>query len=81
MTPIPHSLYSGGPAGLVYGYILVWIGTASIFATLGELASMYDKRQSGYGRADLDPGRLQLVASTTGSQCLLHAHHISSSAM
>ena len=42
-TPIPHSIYSGSPAGLIYGYLLVWVGTASIFATLGELASMYDQ--------------------------------------
>lgn len=43
--PIAHSLYSGGPVGLVYGYILVWRGTAFIFATLGELASMYKQHQ------------------------------------
>ena len=33
--------YSGGPAGLVYGYFLTWIGTLAVFVTLGELASMY----------------------------------------
>ncbi|KAI9732958.1 MAG: hypothetical protein M1818_007391 [Claussenomyces sp. TS43310] len=31
---------NGGPAGLVYGFILTWIGTMSIFLTLSELASM-----------------------------------------
>lgn len=31
---------NGGPAGLVYGYLLTWIGTLSIFITLSELASM-----------------------------------------
>ncbi|MCJ1310300.1 hypothetical protein MMC25_003962 [Agyrium rufum] len=31
---------NGGPAGLVYGYIMVWIGTMSIYVVLGELASM-----------------------------------------
>lgn len=32
---------SGGPAGVVYSYIYVWIGTFATFATLSELASMY----------------------------------------
>lgn len=32
---------SGGPAGLLYGFIIVWAGTAAVFATLSELASMY----------------------------------------
>ena len=31
---------SGGPAGLIYGYIFVWIGTLSIFLTLAEATSM-----------------------------------------
>ena len=33
--------YSGGPAGLLYGFIIVWAGTAAVFASLCELASMY----------------------------------------
>jgi len=33
--------FSGGPAGLIYGFIIVWAGTAAIFASLSELASMY----------------------------------------
>lgn len=32
---------SGGPAGAVYGFLFVWIGVASTFAVLSELASMY----------------------------------------
>lgn len=32
---------SGGPAGLLYGFIIVWAGTAAVFASLSELASMY----------------------------------------
>lgn len=31
---------NGGTAGLIYGFILVWIGTICLFTTLGELASM-----------------------------------------
>lgn len=33
-------LTNGGPAGLVYGFILVWIGNLSVFSTLCELVSM-----------------------------------------
>ncbi|KAI0539679.1 amino acid/polyamine transporter I [Xylaria digitata] len=33
-------LQNGGPAGLIYGFIVVWIGTLSLFATLSELVSM-----------------------------------------
>lgn len=31
---------SGGPAGLVYGFLFVWAGTLATYASLGELASM-----------------------------------------
>ena len=31
---------SGGPAGLVYGFLLVWLGNLSVFITMGELVSM-----------------------------------------
>ncbi|XXH05947.1 hypothetical protein Hte_012390, partial [Hypoxylon texense] len=31
---------TGGPAGLIYGFIVVWAGTLSVFATLSELVSM-----------------------------------------
>ncbi|KAK7738454.1 hypothetical protein SLS53_005973 [Cytospora paraplurivora] len=30
----------GGPSGIIYGFIVVWVGTLSIFATLSELVSM-----------------------------------------
>ncbi|PSN60880.1 putative GABA permease [Corynespora cassiicola Philippines] len=33
-------LSNGGPAGIIYGFLVVWAGTLSIFATLSELASM-----------------------------------------
>lgn len=32
--------FSGGPAGLVYSFIIVWIGNLATFATLAELVSM-----------------------------------------
>jgi len=31
---------SGGPAGLIYGFLLAWSGTLSVFITMGELSSM-----------------------------------------
>ncbi|KAI2631632.1 putative GABA permease [Xylaria nigripes] len=31
---------TGGPSGIIYGFILVWVGTLSVFATLSELVSM-----------------------------------------
>ncbi|KAI1325661.1 putative GABA permease [Xylariaceae sp. FL0255] len=34
------SLLNGGPSGIIYGFIVVWAGTLSVFATLSELVSM-----------------------------------------
>ncbi|KAF2278077.1 amino acid transporter [Westerdykella ornata] len=31
---------NGGPAGVIYGYILVWVGTVSVFIVLSELVSL-----------------------------------------
>ena len=33
-------LTNGGSAGLVYGYIFVWVGTISVFTTMAEMASI-----------------------------------------
>lgn len=33
-------LQNGGPSGIIYGFIVIWIGTLSVFATLSELVSM-----------------------------------------
>ncbi|KAJ4359907.1 uncharacterized protein N0V89_000464 [Didymosphaeria variabile] len=30
---------SGGPAGLIYGFLLVWLGNISVFIAIGELSS------------------------------------------
>jgi choline transport protein len=32
--------HSGGTAGVIYGYLLVWLGTVSVFMVLSELVSM-----------------------------------------
>ena len=34
-------LCSGGPAGLVYGYLVAWLGSLSVFIVMGELTSMF----------------------------------------
>ncbi|KAI9881205.1 MAG: hypothetical protein M1830_007183 [Pleopsidium flavum] len=31
---------NGGPAGFVYGFLIVWIGTMAVFTTMAEMASM-----------------------------------------
>ncbi|ORX91864.1 amino acid/polyamine transporter I [Clohesyomyces aquaticus] len=31
---------NGGPAGLVYGFLIVWLGNISVFISIGELSSM-----------------------------------------
>ncbi|KAI0802645.1 amino acid transporter [Xylaria sp. FL0064] len=33
-------LLNGGPAGVVWGFLISWIGTISVYTSLGELASM-----------------------------------------
>lgn len=35
-----QGLQNGGPSGIIYGFIVVWVGTLSVFATLSELVSM-----------------------------------------
>jgi amino acid transporter len=35
-----QGLQNGGPAGVIYGFLIVWIGNLSVFSTLSELASL-----------------------------------------
>ena len=37
---LDQGLKNGGPSGVVYGFILVWLGSLATFASLTELASM-----------------------------------------
>lgn len=37
---ISTGLFNGGAAGIIYGYIFVWIGNISVFASLCELLSL-----------------------------------------
>jgi amino acid permease len=34
------SLLNGGPAGVFWGYILIWLGSISVYTVLSELSSM-----------------------------------------
>ncbi|KAI1777982.1 putative GABA permease [Hypoxylon cercidicola] len=40
MITFLSGLQNGGPSGIIYGYLVVWAGTLSVFATISELASM-----------------------------------------
>lgn len=40
LTTFLAGLQNGGPSGIIYGFLVVWIGTLSVFATLSELVSM-----------------------------------------
>ncbi|KAL8712671.1 MAG: hypothetical protein Q9220_003203 [cf. Caloplaca sp. 1 TL-2023] len=37
---LDQGLKNGGPSGVIYGFLLVWLGSLAIFASLTELASM-----------------------------------------
>ena len=34
-------LLNGGTAGLIWGYLIVWVGYMLVFASIAEMASMY----------------------------------------
>lgn len=40
LTLFQQGLSNGGPAGIIYGFLFVWLGNLSVFSTLSELASM-----------------------------------------
>ncbi|KAK2590155.1 hypothetical protein QQS21_012166 [Conoideocrella luteorostrata] len=40
LTLFSQGLVNGGPAGIIYGYMFIWIGNMCVFSTLSELASM-----------------------------------------
>ncbi len=35
-----YSLLNGGTAGLIWGYLIVWVGYMMVFATIAEMASL-----------------------------------------
>ncbi|PYI24193.1 choline transport protein [Aspergillus violaceofuscus CBS 115571] len=63
----------GGPAGLVYGYIAVWIGFISIFTAVGELASMIPSAGGQYHWASIlaPESSKRFISHVTGSICII----------
>ena len=56
-TEIRTSVFSlgftnGGPAGLVYSFIICWIGTMGLFASLAEMASAWVAQNADISSAD-----------------------------
>ncbi|KAL8947412.1 MAG: hypothetical protein Q9222_006301 [Ikaeria aurantiellina] len=61
-------LTNGGSAGLVYGYLFVWIGTISLFTTMAEMASM----------APTAGGQYHWVSMLAPPQCRVFLSYITS---
>ncbi|CRL28981.1 Amino acid/polyamine transporter I [Penicillium camemberti] len=66
-------LPNGGPAGLIYSYIAVWIGFTSIFIALGELASMIPSAGGQYYWASIlaPKSSTRFFSHVTGSICIV----------
>ena len=61
------TLLSGGPAGVIWGFLIVWAGTLSTFTVIAELASMYRVKWTALPgrRADSLSGPQQLAVNTS----------------
>ncbi|KAB8596090.1 hypothetical protein FH972_025799 [Carpinus fangiana] len=58
------ALENGGPAGLLYGALITWLGTLCVFITMGELSSMLPTAGGQYHWASiLAPGPSKQVLS------------------
>ncbi|KAJ6014961.1 amino acid transporter [Penicillium herquei] len=66
-------LTNGGPAGLVYGFIAVWIAFISIFIALGELASMIPSAGGQYHWTSIlaPKSSTRFFSHITGSICII----------
>lgn len=57
---------NGGPAGVIYGYLLVWVGTISVFIVLSELVSIAPTSGGQYHWVSmLAPRKVQKILSYT----------------
>ncbi|KAF1347364.1 amino acid transporter [Lizonia empirigonia] len=57
---------NGGPAGVMYGYLVVWLGTVSVFMVLSELVSIAPTSGGQYHWVSmLAPRRLSRILSYT----------------
>ncbi|KAI9808499.1 MAG: hypothetical protein M1827_007204 [Pycnora praestabilis] len=64
-----YGFENGGPGGLIYGFIICWIGSFAVVASLAELASMYPTAGGQYHWVSmLAPERFSNILSyVTGS--------------
>lgn len=46
-------LANGGPAGLIYSFLIAWIGFLAVMASLAELASMFVRLSCAYPKTDV----------------------------
>ncbi|KAL9586510.1 MAG: hypothetical protein Q9212_000871 [Teloschistes hypoglaucus] len=61
---LDQGLKNGGPSGVIYGFILVWIGSLATFASLTELASMAPVAGGQYHWVSMmAPARSQQIVS------------------
>ncbi|KAG8161212.1 hypothetical protein KVR01_009476 [Diaporthe batatas] len=63
-----QGLQNGGPSGIIYGFIVVWAGTLSVFATLSELVSMAPTSGGQYHWVSMlaPPGARKFLGYLTG---------------
>jgi len=64
-------LLNGGTAGLIWGYLIVWVGYMLVFASIAEMASMYAITRCSGMSADSREGPLHLEVNITGYPNLL----------
>ncbi|CAG8956651.1 hypothetical protein HYFRA_00011962 [Hymenoscyphus fraxineus] len=64
---------NGGPAGLIYGFLIAWVGTLCVFISLGELNSMTPTAGGQYHYVHIlaPPGSRKLLSYITGWMTVL----------
>ncbi|KAK8010069.1 hypothetical protein PG990_009034 [Apiospora arundinis] len=72
LTTFLVGLQNGGPSGIVYGYLVVWAGTLSVFAVLSELVSMAPTSGGQYHWVSMlaPPSWRRFFGYTTGWLCI-----------
>lgn len=71
LSVFQSGLRNGGPAGLIYGFLFVWVGTALQTAVMAELASMYVPKCAHFPTVLRVKGSLLLEVSIIGKVALL----------
>ncbi|MCJ1322631.1 hypothetical protein MMC15_007980 [Xylographa vitiligo] len=73
LTTITFGLLNGGPAGLVWGYVIVFAGMLTVFASVAEMASMAPTAAGQYHWvSEFAPPKFQKILSyAVGWICVL----------